>query len=78
MSDLRNSLRTSRPSGEGSVLHLVSLNLSVCVEVSQEQIRMSVRKQIVQEAKSVPTEIIIDDNTQELESEDDRGGKVED
>ncbi|XP_047199566.1 BRCA1-A complex subunit RAP80 isoform X2 [Hippoglossus stenolepis] len=45
--------------------------------VSQEQNRMSVRKQIVQEATNVPTEIIIDDNTQELESGDDREGKDE-
>ncbi|XP_062262544.1 neurofilament heavy polypeptide isoform X3 [Platichthys flesus] len=36
--------------------------------VSQEQSRMSVRKQIIQETTNVPTEILIEDDTQELES----------
>ncbi|XP_060942271.1 BRCA1-A complex subunit RAP80 [Limanda limanda] len=38
---------------------------------------MSVRKHIVQEMTNVPTEIISDDDTQELEAEDHRDGKDE-
>ncbi|XP_053297910.1 BRCA1-A complex subunit RAP80 [Pleuronectes platessa] len=43
--------------------------------VSQEQSRMSVRKQILQETTSAPTEIIIDEDSQELESVDHLEGK---
>ncbi|XP_069366083.1 BRCA1-A complex subunit RAP80 isoform X2 [Paralichthys olivaceus] len=77
-------MKTQSCSGEGLfwLLILCLWNLSlfflfVSVEVAQEKNRMSLRKQIIKEATNVPTEIIIDDNSQELESVDDRDGTEE-